>query len=191
MWELPVGFVGTEGDLVEKIADRQVQEAVASMFRKFREFGSARQTMLWYHDQHIPLPHVWPGTGSTDIIWQLPTGHRLHQIVKNRIYAGALAYGRTAAKTVVEDQRARTASTGRRKPPEEWSNRVTGGRCSRANHVNTATCVSTSTIRRVRDNVEWSGAASVTSRSRNDGRLSESATRHAIPRSEDNPSNSR
>ena len=121
MWELPVGFVRTEEDLVEKIADRQVQEAIASVFRKFREFGSARQTTLWYHDQRIPLPHVRPGTGSSDIIWQLPTAHRLYQIVKNPIYAGALAYGKTAAKTVVEDQRARTASTRRRKPPEEWT----------------------------------------------------------------------
>ncbi len=57
LWELPVGFVRTEEDRVEKSADR-VQEAVASVFRKFRELGSARQTMLWYHDQHIPLPHV-------------------------------------------------------------------------------------------------------------------------------------
>ena len=121
LWELPVGFVRTEEDLVEKIADRQVQEAIASVFRKFREFGSVRQTTLWYHDQRIPLPHVRPGTGSSDIIWQLPTGHRLYQIVKNPIYAGALAYGRTAAKTVVEDQRVRTASTRRRKPPEEWT----------------------------------------------------------------------
>ena len=48
LWELPVGFVRTEEDLVEKIADRQVQEAIASMFRKFREFGSVRQTTLWY-----------------------------------------------------------------------------------------------------------------------------------------------
>ena len=121
LWELPVGFVRTEEDLVEKIADRQVQEAIAGVFRKFREFGSARQTMLWYHEQHIPLPTVLPGTGSTDSIWQLPTGNRLYQIVKNPIYAGALAYGKTAAKTVVEDQRARTPSTRRRKRPEEWT----------------------------------------------------------------------
>ena len=54
--------------------------------------------------------------------------------------------------------------------------------------VNTATWVSTSIRRRVRDSVEWSGAASVTSRSRNDRRLNESATRHAIPRSDDSSS---
>ena len=67
--------------------------------------------------------------------------------------------------------------------------RTSPASASRSNtHVKTDTCVSTSISRRVRDNVEWSGAASVTSRSRNDRRLSESATRHAIPRSEDNPS---
>ena len=67
--------------------------------------------------------------------------------------------------------------------------RTSPASASRSNtHVNMATCVSTSISRRVRDNVEWSGAASVTSRSRNDRRLSESDTRHAIPRSEDNPS---
>ena len=67
--------------------------------------------------------------------------------------------------------------------------RTSPASASRSNtHVKTDTCVSTSISRRVRDNVEWSGAASVTSRSRNDRRLSESATRHVIPRSEDNPS---
>ena len=42
--------------------------------------------------------------------------------------------------------------------------------------------------RRVRDSVEWFGGASVTSRSRKARRLRESATRHAIPRSDDRPS---
>ena len=55
-------------------------------------------------------------------------------------------------------------------------------------HVKTASCVSSSIRRRVRDSVEWSGAASVKSSPRNDRRLGESATRHAIPRSDDRPS---
>ena len=44
LWELPVGFVRTEQDGVEKSADRQVQHAIAAVFRKFDELGSARQT---------------------------------------------------------------------------------------------------------------------------------------------------
>jgi DNA invertase Pin-like site-specific DNA recombinase len=46
MWEVPVGFVRTDDDRIEKIADRQVQQAVAGVFEKFRQLGSARQTML-------------------------------------------------------------------------------------------------------------------------------------------------
>jgi len=62
MWEVPVGFVRTPDDRMEKIADRQVQQAVAGVFQKFRELGSARQTMLWYHEAQCPLPEGRPGT---------------------------------------------------------------------------------------------------------------------------------
>ena len=61
LWVLPVGFVRTQDDRIEKIADRQVQEAIEGVFRKFRELGSARQTTLWYRDEKIPVPHVRPG----------------------------------------------------------------------------------------------------------------------------------
>jgi hypothetical protein len=56
MWEVPVGFVRTPDNRIKKIADRQVQHAVAGVFGKFRELGSARQTMLWYRDAQLPLP---------------------------------------------------------------------------------------------------------------------------------------
>jgi hypothetical protein len=47
MWEVPVGFVRTSDDRIDKIADRHVQHAVVGVFEKCRELGSARQTMLW------------------------------------------------------------------------------------------------------------------------------------------------
>ena len=62
MWEIPVGFVRTDDDRVEKIADRRVQEAVAGVFRKFRELGGARQTMLWYRDEDVLVPQAVAGT---------------------------------------------------------------------------------------------------------------------------------
>jgi hypothetical protein len=47
----------------------------------------------------------------------------------NPCYAGALAYGRTEAKTTTEDGRARKSSTRRRKPRDQWKVLIIG------NHV--------------------------------------------------------
>jgi hypothetical protein len=106
MWEVPVGFVRTSDDRIDTIADRQVQHAVAGVFQQFRELGSARQTMLWYRDAQLPLPEVRPGTLGRDILWRLPSGHRINQMLRNPYYAGALVYGRTEAKIVIVDGRA-------------------------------------------------------------------------------------
>ncbi len=119
LWELPVGFVRTEEHRIEKTPDRQVQRAIEGVFRKFTELGSARQTTLWYWDEELLLSHVVPGTAGREIAWRRPTGHRVNQILKNPCYAGAFAYGRTAAKTVVRDGRARQDNR-RRKPPAQW-----------------------------------------------------------------------
>jgi excisionase family DNA binding protein len=120
LWQMPVGLMRNEEDRIEKIPDRQVQEAIEGVFRKFRELGSARQTLLWYRDEQIPLPEVAPGNRGHEVVWRLPTAHRIYQILRNPCYAGALAYGRTAAKTVVQDGRARKLTSRRRKPQEQW-----------------------------------------------------------------------
>jgi hypothetical protein len=119
MWEVPVGFVRTEDHRLAKIADRQVQQALDGVFTKFRELGSARQTMLWYRDAQLPWPEVHPGTAGHDIRWQLPSGHRMHQMLTTPCSAGALVSGRTETKTVIEAGRARQ-STRRKKPLEQW-----------------------------------------------------------------------
>jgi DNA invertase Pin-like site-specific DNA recombinase len=119
MWEVPVGFVRTDDDRCEQIPDRQVQQAVAGVFRKFHELGSARQTTLWYRDQNILVPHVQPGTSGREITWAAATLSRVRQMLKNPCYAGALVYGRTTAKTAIVEGRAH--QMGRtRKPQEKW-----------------------------------------------------------------------
>src|SRR5262245_44257470 len=119
LWEVPVGFVRTEDDRCEQIPDRQVQQAVAGVYCKFHELGSARQTALWYRDQNILLPQVQPGSSGHEITWAPATQSRVRQLLKNPCYAGALVYGRTTAKTVIAEGRPHHA--GRlRKPQEQW-----------------------------------------------------------------------
>jgi len=119
LWELPVGFVRTEHDGVEKAADRQVQQAIAMVFAKFTALGSARQTMLYLRDEKLLLPEVVRGTGGTEVIWRLPRESRVHQILRNPCYAGALVYGRTAASRPAGGQRT-TQGPRRKRPLDEW-----------------------------------------------------------------------
>ncbi len=120
MWEMPVGLVRNEDDRVEKSADRQVQSAIEGVFRKFRELGSARQVTLWYRDHNVPLPEAVPATRGQHVIWHLPRGNRIHQILKNPLYAGTLAYGRTEAITNIQDGRARKSQSRVRRRHETW-----------------------------------------------------------------------
>ena len=104
LWEVPAGFVRTDDDRVEKTPDRRVQEAVAGVFRKFRELGTPAKRCSGIAT-NISVPNVVRATSGRDVVWALPTVSRIHQILTNPTYAGVLAYGRTVAKTVVEDGR--------------------------------------------------------------------------------------
>src|SRR5438067_1520703 len=73
LWELPVGFVRNEDGRIEKTPDRQVQQAIANVFHKFQQLGSARQATIWFREEQIPLPHAKLGTGGQEVIWALPS----------------------------------------------------------------------------------------------------------------------
>jgi DNA invertase Pin-like site-specific DNA recombinase len=120
MWEVPVGFVRTADDRVEKSADRQIQAAIQSVFRKFRELGSARQTMLYFRDEQIRLPEVVRGTAGQQVVWRLPSDSRVRQLLRNPQYAGAFAYGRTGTTTVMTGGQTGTARRHKRHA-EEWT----------------------------------------------------------------------
>lgn len=119
LWDVPAGYVRGEEHEIEMIPDRQVQQAIRGVFAKFREVGSARQVTIWYREEQIPLPHLTPGTRGQEISWKPPTIGRVHQMLKNPCYAGAFAYGRTASRTVVREERPRR-SHGHPTPLGAW-----------------------------------------------------------------------
>jgi DNA invertase Pin-like site-specific DNA recombinase len=120
MWIVPVGFVRSKDGRIEKTADRQVQQTITMVFEKFRQLGSARQTLFWLREEKLQLPHAVANSSGLEVNWQPPTLSRVHQILRNPTYAGAFAFGRTATRTVVQDGRLRRSSSRRYKPQAEW-----------------------------------------------------------------------
>lgn len=117
---LPPGYCWNELGGIEKDPDERVVEAIALVFCKFRELGSARQVLLWAKHSELMLPVVRQGSMGSHVEWQSPAYHRILSILQHPVYAGAYVFGRTGSRTSVVDGRARK-SNGHRKAPGAWS----------------------------------------------------------------------
>ena len=120
LWEVPVGFVRAKDGRIEKTPDRQVQQAIDMVFAKFRQLGSARQTLLWLRDEGLMLPHAVAGSAGQEVIWRAASLSRVQQVLRNPCYAGAFAFGRTATRMIVQEDRIRRGASRRYRPQAEW-----------------------------------------------------------------------
>jgi DNA invertase Pin-like site-specific DNA recombinase len=111
----PVGYLKTEEQKLEKDPDRRVQQAIALIFTKFSQLGTARQTLLWFLEHELDLPARRP---NGDIVWKRPCYATVYRILTNPVYGGTYAYGKTGASTVYDSSTVRQGV--RRKPREEW-----------------------------------------------------------------------
>jgi Recombinase len=115
-----IGFVkGTDGR-IEKDPEARVRAAIDLIFRKFSELRSARQVYFWLNQQQVPLPSVRGLEDAQEIIWQPARYHAVHSVLKNPIYAGAYAYGRSKTVRRLEAGQKRVVRQLRRRR-EEWS----------------------------------------------------------------------
>ena len=117
---VPIGYVRTFDDRLEKDPDERVRAAINLVFRKFAELGSARRVYFWLGEQGIEMPAVTSSGSAERIMWKAPRYHSVLSLLQNPIYAGAYAYGRSKTSVRIEDGRKRAVRTSRRKP-EDWS----------------------------------------------------------------------
>jgi DNA invertase Pin-like site-specific DNA recombinase len=117
---LPIGYRWAPNGKVEKDPDRRIQQAVELIFAKMEEFGSARQVLLWFRGEKVSLPALMHGEAGRELIWKLPVYNTIWHMLRNPMYAGGYAFGKTEARTRVVGGRARK-TIGHSKPVENWT----------------------------------------------------------------------
>ena len=114
-----IGYVRSGNDRIEKDPDERVRSAINLVFSKFTELATARRLYLWLCQQQIQLPTAVRGAGiSRTISWGTPRYHSLLSLLKNPIYAGVYAYGRSQATVRLEQGRKRIVR--RKHQREQW-----------------------------------------------------------------------
>ena len=114
---LPVGFEYDEADNVVMSPDEAVVGAIANVFRRFAEIGSARQVLHSLLEDDLTIPRRRPG--SARVTWSKPTYPAVHDFLTNPAYAGAFVFGRTKVEKRV-DETGRLLVRTRYVAREEW-----------------------------------------------------------------------
>ncbi len=104
---LPVGYARDGTGQVGQDPDQRVQEALALVFRKFRELGSGRQTFLWFRTHGVELPVNTSRGGARRVAWQVPTNSFLQNLLRNPAYAGVYVWGRREVRMAFENGKLR------------------------------------------------------------------------------------
>jgi DNA invertase Pin-like site-specific DNA recombinase len=117
---LPVGYRWAPNGKVEMDPDRRIQQAIESVFTKMAELGSARQVLLWFRGERVSLPALMYRESGRELVWKLPVYNTVWHMLRNPMYAGAYAFGKTEARTRVVEGRARK-TIGHEKSRETWT----------------------------------------------------------------------
>jgi DNA invertase Pin-like site-specific DNA recombinase len=116
----PTGYVWAERGL-ELDPDEAVQHAVRVVLERYAIEPSAWAVVRWAREAGVQFPtRQWHAGGGSDVTWK-PLGiSRLHEMLRNPLYAGAYVYGRRPHKTVLIDGEIRSVRVPGRNP-EHWA----------------------------------------------------------------------
>jgi excisionase family DNA binding protein len=121
---VPIGYSKVGRDRIDKDPDQRVQETISLVFRKFSEFHSIRQVLLWLRQEQIVVPAAMYQSsdgGSTErqTIWKLPMYNSVYRLLTNPTYGGAYAFGRTTSRVELQNGRRRKVQ-GIKQGRDEW-----------------------------------------------------------------------
>lgn len=113
---LPIGLVYDRQGKVILDPDKQVQQALRTLFQVYQREGSALTIVKYFCKNELTFPRRFRrGANKGQLVWG-PLGHtRTLQVLRNPRYAGAFVFGRT--KTC---KRPNGRSTIKPVPQEDW-----------------------------------------------------------------------
>jgi excisionase family DNA binding protein len=116
---VPIGYIKGTEDRIEKDPDARIRAAIDLIFGKFAELGSVRQVFFWLDRQQIQLPIARGPEETQQIVWRPARYHAVLSVLKNPIYAGAYAYGRSKTVFGLEEGQKRVRRQVQRRR-EDW-----------------------------------------------------------------------
>jgi DNA invertase Pin-like site-specific DNA recombinase len=106
--------------------DEAVQRAVQVVFQRYDVEPSAWAVLRWAHQTGFLFPtRRSSADGDSSVEWKALRISRLHEILKNPIYAGVYAYGRRREKKVLVDGKIRRVRPDAR-DPDRWVVKIEG-----------------------------------------------------------------
>lgn len=92
---LPVGFVYADQGKTILDPDRQVREAISTLFATYRRTGSAGQVVRFFDNNDLKFPRrPCHGPHKGELLWSTLNHWRVLRALHNPRYAGAYFYGR-------------------------------------------------------------------------------------------------
>jgi DNA invertase Pin-like site-specific DNA recombinase/predicted DNA-binding transcriptional regulator AlpA len=117
---LPVGLDYDQDGTVIITRNEAVAEAIATVYRRFDELGSARAVLVSLRGDGLLLPRRASGSGSGRITWAPASYPAVHDFLTNPAYAGAFVFGRTRTEKRV-DAAGKVITRVRELPRDQWA----------------------------------------------------------------------
>lgn len=114
---LPIGLAYNSEKKIVLHPDERIQQFFHMLFEKFRQIKTARGVLRYFNEHNLMVPtrEICSDLASP-IIWEAPHHNQIIKILKNPLYAGAYAYGKSDNR---KDSEGNTKTTI--KPMETWS----------------------------------------------------------------------
>jgi len=115
---LPPGFIWDLAGCIVKNPDEQVRSTIELIFSRFDSLGTVHRTHTSLLEEGVRVP-INRGNSRRLLEWVVPSYNYLLRTLRNPVYAGAYAFGRTQVEEFLDENR-RPRKRWRRKAPSDW-----------------------------------------------------------------------